>query len=151
MKWPVRLALTFGLACGAAAVLAASALLLALASLGVFATTRDAWTADLPIGGRHVRVNVVGLVRLATLPGVAHLLDGRLVQTRSGPLRFVRTGTGISATCAPCRIQHPDLASVPVQVRVLSLDIHRDDDALGGALIVDSVRVPFTGPPPVSR
>ncbi len=133
------------LALGAGVLLAASSLLLALAAVGVFATSRDAWTADLAVGGASVRVNVVGLVRLATLPGVAHLLDGRSVQTHSGAVRFKRDGTRLSATCAPCRLQHPDLASVPVHIRTVTLDVRRDDDALDGTLTVDTVRLPFTG------
>ena len=145
MTRAVRVAVGLGLAFGAAVLLAASSLLLALASIGVFATSRDAWTADLSVGGGRVRVNVLGLVRLATLPGVAHVLDGRSVQTRSGPLRFARTGTGIGATCAPCRLQHPDLASVPVHIRAVALEVRREDDALDGTLIVDTVRLPFTG------
>lgn len=141
----VRIALGLSLALGAAVLLAASSMLLALASVGVFATSRDAWTADLSIGGGRVRVNVIGLVRLATLPGVAHLLDGRSVQTRSGPVRFARTVTGIGATCAPCRLQHPDLASVPVHIRAAALDVRRNDDILDGTLTVGAVRLPFTG------
>ena len=145
MTRAVRIAVGLGLPFGAAVLLAASSLLLALASIGVFATSRDAWTADLSVGGGRVRANVIGLVRLATLPGVAHLLDGRTVQTRSGPVRLARTGTGIGATCAPCRLQHPDLASVPVHIRAITLEVRRDDDALDGTLIVDTVRLPFTG------
>ena len=145
MTRAVRIALGLTLALGAGVLLAASSMLLALVSVGVFATSRDAWTADLSIGGGRVRVNVVGLVRLATLPGVAHLLDGRSVQTRSGLLRFARTGTGLRATCAPCRLQHPDLASVPVHIRAITLDVRREDDALNGTLTVDTVRLPFSG------
>jgi hypothetical protein len=145
MTRAVRIALGVSLAAGAAALLAAASLLLALASSGVFAISRDAWTADLSIGGGRVRVNVIGMVRLATLPGVAHLLDGRSVQTRNGGIRFARSGTGIGVTCTPCRLQHPDLASAPVHLRALALDVRRDDDALTGTLIVDAVRLAFTG------
>ncbi|MGZ9031336.1 MAG: biosynthetic peptidoglycan transglycosylase, partial [Burkholderiaceae bacterium] len=145
MTWTVRVALGIGLALGAGVLLISSSLLLALAAVGVFATTRDAWTSDLSVGGGNVRVNVVGLVRLATLPGVAHLLDGRSVHTRSGPVRFSRTATGISVTCAPCRLQHPDLALVPIDVRLVTIQARRHDDALDGTLIVDTVRVAFTG------
>ena len=140
-----RIALGLGLALGAGVLLAAASLLLALASVGVFATSRDAWTSDLAIGGHRLRVNVIGVVRLATLPGVAHLLDGRSLQTRSGTVRFTRDGARLNASCAPCRLQHPDLASVPVHIRTVMFDVRRDDDALDGALTVDTVRLPFTG------
>jgi hypothetical protein len=145
MSRGVRVAVRLGLALGACVLLAASSVLLALASVGVFATARDAWTTELSVGGVRLRVNVIGLVRLATLPGVAHLLDGHAMQTPGGMLRFARDGSGIRATCAPCRIQHPDLATGPVHVRALALDVQRDGDALQGALSVDGVRIPFTG------
>ena len=126
-------------------LLAASSVLLALAALGVFATRGNAWTVDVAFAGTRVRASAPGLVRLATLPGVSHVLDGRRMQTPAGTVRFTRTDGGLRASCAPCRLQHPDLASVPVQFRVVALDIRRDADVLDGAIVVDAVRLPFTG------
>jgi hypothetical protein len=133
--------------CGAAlagtALLVAASALLALASLGVFATPAGAWTTELEFAGFHVRANVAGLVRLATLPGTAHLLDGRSLATRSGTLQFARDGQALRVTCAPCRLQHRDLASVPVELRSAALEVRREGDALDGAVVVDAIRIPI--------
>jgi Transglycosylase len=130
-------------AVAAAVVLGSASALLALASLGVFGTSRNAWTVELPVVG--VRVNVVGLVRLATLPGVAHLLDGRSAPSAIGTLHFTREGTALRVACAPCRVQHPELAPAPVQIRALAIRVRRGDDAIEGAAIVDRVEVQFAG------
>ena len=127
---------------GAVLLVVASALL-TLASLGVFAAPPGAWTTELAIAGINARVNVAGLVRLATLPGTAHLLDGRSVQTRSGTLRFARDGTSLRVTCVPCRLRHRDLASVAVEFRSVALEVRRDGDSLHGALVIDTIRIPI--------
>jgi hypothetical protein len=124
-------------------LLVAASALLALASLGVLAAPAGAWTTELAIAGINVRVNIAGLVRLATLPGTAHLLDGRSVPTRSGALRVVRDGQALRVTCAPCRLRQRDLASDPVQLRSVAFEVRRDGDALGGAFVIDTVRIPF--------
>ena len=134
--------------CGAtlagAALLAVASALLTLASLGVFAKPSGAWTTEMAFAGVRTHVNVVGLVRLATLPGTAYLLDGRTIDTASGTLRFARDGNALRVTCAPCRVRHPDLASVPVQLHSVALEVVRSDDTLDAALVVDTLRVPLT-------
>ena len=134
-----------GVTLALATLLAASSVLLALAAVGVFATGADAWTVDWTVAGIRLRASVPGLVRLATLPGVGHLLDGRSIPTRSGTLAFTRDGAWLRVTCAPCTLRHPQLAVVPVHVRAVALDVRRDDDALDGRLVVDTVRLPFSG------
>jgi hypothetical protein len=139
----MRTAAWCGAALAGAVLLVAASALLALASLGVLAAPAGAWTTELAIAGINVRVNIAGLVRLATLPGTAHLLDGRSVSNRSGTLLFARDGQALRVTCAPCRLRQRDLASAPVQLRSAALEVRRDGDALGGALVIDTVRIPF--------
>ncbi len=139
----MRAAAWCGAALVGAALLVAASALLTLASLGVLAAPAGAWTTELALAGFNVRVNVVGLVRLATLPGTAHLLDGQSVLTRSGTLRFARDGQALRVTCAPCRLRQRDLASVPVQFRSVALEVRRDGDALDGALVIDTIRIPI--------
>jgi hypothetical protein len=133
--------------CGAAlagtVLLVIASTLLTLASLGVFAAPAGAWTTEVDIAGINTRVNVAGLVRLATLPGTAHLLDGRSILTRGGTVRFARKGTALRVSCAPCRLQHRDLASAPLQFRSVALEARRDGDSLHGAVVVDTIRIPF--------
>jgi hypothetical protein len=131
-------------ALAAAALLALASAVLALASLGVFAAPDGAWTTAVDVAGLRVRVNVVGLIRVATLPGTAHLLDGRSVRAASGTWRFTRTGDTLRVTCSPCRIQHAAFASGPVSPRAVALDLRRDDDRLEALLVVDALRVPMT-------
>jgi len=139
----MRLAAWCGATLAGALLLGVASALLALASLGVFASPPGAWTTELEIAGFNARMNVAGLVRLATLPGTAHLLDGRLVQTRSGTLRFARDGDALRVTCAPCRLQHRNLASGPVLLRSVELEVQREGDALDGAVVVDTIHIPF--------
>jgi hypothetical protein len=132
--------------CGAAlagvALLVVASASLTLASLGVFAAPPGAWTTELEFAGFNARLNVAGLVRLATLPGTAHLLDSLSVPTGSGTLHFARDGRALRVTCAPCRLRHRDLASVPLQLRSVALEVRRDGDALDGAITVDAIRIP---------
>jgi hypothetical protein len=57
--------------CGVGLAGAAS---VAVLSNGVLATAPGAWTTEAHVAGRAIRLNVPGLIRLATAPGVAHLL-----------------------------------------------------------------------------
>ncbi len=140
-----RSVVQIALGLGALVTLVAASLLLAMASVGLFATSGDAWTTELHLAGAHVKFNVVGAVRLATLPGVAHLLDGHSFRTRAGTLGISREGGTLRIRCAPCRVQHADLASLPIDFRAVVLDVRRDEDRLEGALAIDEVRIAFQG------
>jgi hypothetical protein len=143
MKLDVRALLWAGGALAACAVVAAASVLLALSAVGVFATAAPAWTIAIPVAGQPIRVNAVGLVRLLTLPGIAHLLDGRAVVTRHGRLRFARDGSTLRIRCAPCRLHHAALAAKPVELRSLAVELRRTDDTVSGAVVIDAVYVDF--------
>jgi len=127
----------------AAGVLAASALLV-LSSTGVLATHGRAWTTQLRFAGFDFAVNVPALVRLATVPGVSYLLDGRSLATSAGNLQFMRDDGRLRLTCAPCALAHPDLSATPVRLR-LHLTIGRDGDAIDGTLLLDTVTISYAG------
>lgn len=114
-----------------------------LLASGVFVTAKPAWTAEAHLLGRPVRINVPGVVRLLTAPGMTHLLDGRSLMTKFGRLHFRREGRALLVTCAPCRFQHPRLASVPLVPSRVELRATRDDTHLSGQLVVDGIRVDF--------
>jgi hypothetical protein len=122
-----------------------ASLLLALASAGIFAARGGAWTSELRFAGATVRVNVPAVLRLATLPGVVHVLDGRAIGSRAGSLRLQRDGRALRVRCAPCRLQHADLSPAPVQVPSVELLVARHDDAIDGTLTIDHVMLTYTG------
>lgn len=130
--------------CAVATVLAGSALLV-LSSTGVLATSGQAWTTSLHFLGRNISVNVPGLVRLASAPGMSYLLDGRTLMTSAGVVRFARDNGLLRLMCAPCALSHPDLASSPVRLRSLQLTIGRDGDAIDGTLALDNLSINYTG------
>ena len=130
---------------GALVLLVAASMLLALASVGVFASSGVAWTTELRGVGLALKVNVPALVRLATLPGVLHLLDGRNLRTRAGTLEFARDGAALQVRCAPCRITHPDLAAATVELRSISVALAREGDAIDGTVHIDRVALAFRG------
>ncbi len=88
-------------AAGLALVLAIGATCLAgavsvtLLSSGVFSTAEPAWTTQVPVLGRSVTVNVSGVARLLTAPGVPHVLNGRSLATRVGRMAFHRDGQAL--------------------------------------------------------
>jgi len=129
----------------AVVLMVAGAALLVLSSTGVLATSGKAWTTQLRYAGREITVNVPGLVRLATAPGIPYLLDGRALTTAAGVLRLARDDGGLRLTCAPCTIAHPELAARPVTLQSLQLTIGRDGDAIDGTLALDSITVTYAG------
>jgi hypothetical protein len=129
----------------AVATVLAGSMLLVLSSTGVLATSGQAWTIDLHFPGREITLNVPGLVRLATAPGMPYLLEGRTLTTRPGVVRFAREDGGLRVTCAPCALAYPDLASRPVRLRSMHLTIVRDGDAIDGTLGLDNLSISYTG------
>lgn len=126
-------------------LLAAASALLALASVGAFATGPGMWTAEVRVAGIGIELNVPALLRLVTLPGIAHALDGRSFATRAGAVHVISDGRALRLRCAPCRWQHADLAAAPVQVHSINLAISRRDDALDGTLVIDGIAVTYGG------
>ncbi len=126
-------------------LLLVGSVLLALALVGVFARSGSAWTTEVTIAGIPLTLSVPGMVRLATLPGVAHALDGQSFDTRLGRVNVARDGAALRVSCAPCRIRHPDLAATPLKIRSIVLVIARDGDALDGRVTVDRMALAFNG------
>lgn len=113
-------------------------------SNGVLATAAPAWTTELQVAGRLVEVNVAGLVRLATAPGTEYLLDGRAFATSAGRITLRREGRAIVARCAPCRLQHPALASTPLQLPRVEISAERSGATVTGWLTADALRVDYS-------
>ncbi|HQR56638.1 MAG TPA: biosynthetic peptidoglycan transglycosylase [Burkholderiaceae bacterium] len=128
----------------AAALGAGGALAVLVSGNGVLSTAPPAWTTRIAFLGVQLDLNVAGLVRLATAPGVAHLLDGRSVNTRAGRINFRRAGESLTARCAPCRLQHAVLASEPLQLAEVELSLARRDATVSGWVASGAVRVDYT-------
>jgi hypothetical protein len=127
----------------AAALGAGGALAVLVTSNGVLSTAAPAWTMRSALFGMPFDLNVAGLVRLATAPGVAHLLDGRIVTTRAGRIVFRREGETLIARCAPCRLQHPVLAAEPLQLAEVELALARRGASVSGWVASGAVHVDY--------
>lgn len=134
-----------GLAAGSALLVIglAGACSVIVLSNGVLATSAAAWTTELRVLGRPVALNVPGLVRLATAPGVAHLVDGRSIDTRIGRIELRRHGAALLARCAPCRLQAPGLASTPLWLDSAELVAERSGATVTGWLKAGDVRLNY--------
>jgi len=113
-------------------------------SNGVLATAAPAWTTELQVAGRPVEINVAGLVRLATAPGSAVLLDGRAFATSAGRITLRRDGRAIVARCAPCRLRHRALASTPLQLPRVEISAERSGATVTGWLTAETLRVDYS-------
>jgi hypothetical protein len=133
-----------GVTLGLTTICLAGAISVGVLSNGVLSTTEPTWVADVRFAGRAVRVNVPGLVRLTTAPGVAHLLDGRGMDTPAGRLVFRRAGRATVAHCSPCRLQHPALANAPLVLSRLELGAERTGATVNGWLAGEGFRVEYT-------
>jgi Transglycosylase len=113
-------------------------------SNGVLATAAPAWTTELQVAGHAYEVNVAGLLRLATAPGTAVLFDGRAFTTSAGRITLRREGRAIVASCAPCRLQHPALASTPLQLPRVEVSAERSGATVTGWLTAATLRVEYS-------
>jgi hypothetical protein len=116
---------------GLGVLLGTAALAVVLGSSGVFMRSAGAWTVPLRVAGRYTfDANVAGLLRLATTPLALRLLNGHIVTTSLGRLRFGRDDRTLVVRCQPCRIDHPRISAQPFVVPVLELRLaRRDGDA----------------------
>jgi hypothetical protein len=121
----------------------AGALGVTLMANGVFATAEPAWTTQVPVLGRPVSINVPGVARLLTAPGVTYVLDGRVFAAPMGRLTFHRDGRTLVVTCEPCLIQHPAVASVPLVLTRVELHAEREDSRVTGQLSIDRVTATY--------
>ena len=151
MKSLSRALFWIGVTLGLAAICLAGAISVGVLSNGVLSTAAPAWLTDVHVAGHAVRVNVPGLVRLATAPGVAQLLDGRSIDTPSGSLVFRRVGRATVAVCSPCRLQNPTLSSTPLVLTRLELGAERTGANVNGWLAGEGFRVEYTAHLAVGR
>lgn len=120
------------------------ALLVTTASTGVLRTAPPAWIVEVPVGQHRVPVSVAGLLRLATLPGAARLLDGRSLRTRAGELRFERDDNDLIVRCAPCTVPAQSRGAAPLLVLDRAeLTLTRQGNELQGALRTGEATLSF--------
>ena len=139
-----RIAASLAAGAGLLAVSLAGAAAVIVTGNDVLASSPEAWTAEVRVLGRTVALNVPGLVRLATAPGVALLLDGRAVDTRAGRVEFRRVGAALIARCAPCRLEHPALASTPLVIDRIELAAERSGSVIDGWINAGGLQIDYT-------
>ena len=115
---------------------------LVLATLTTLAPSAGAWTVPLRaslFGQRFERqASVPVLLRLATHPLAARVLDGRDIETIHGRWRLgTSAAEGLSATCAPCRIHLAALGPAPLALERVRIDLRADGaDHYHGSLVL---------------
>jgi Transglycosylase len=143
VKHGTNLAVGLAIVVAAGATCLGGAIGVTLMASGVFSTAEPAWTTQVPMLGRSVTVNVPGVARLLTAPGIAHVLDGRSFAAPMGRLAFRRDRHVLVITCAPCAIQHPAVASVPLVLTRVELRAGRENSKVAGQLAIDGVTATF--------
>jgi len=138
-----RLAISVALGGLLLAISLVGAIGVAVLANGVLATAAPAWTIAVTMLGARIQLSVPGLLRLATAPGVARLLDGRVITTSAGRLAFRRDGATLVVRCAPCRWQHDALSATPWTVEQAELRIARSGARLTGVLALDRMQVDY--------
>ena len=118
------LLLTLALALAVAATLV-------LATLATLAPASATWRVPLytSVFGQRIEreASVPVLLRLATHPLAAALIDGRHMDTAHGRWQLgTATPEGLVATCAPCRIQLAALGPSPLLLERVQLSIRAD-------------------------
>jgi len=115
----------------ALATLGAVAATAVLATLATLAPGTALWTLPLRVSifGRPFErsASVPVLLRLATHPLAAHVVDGRHLDTVHGRWQLAAgTAEGLVATCAPCQVTLAALGPAPLRLDRVQLAIHAD-------------------------
>ncbi|MDB5928305.1 MAG: glycosyl transferase, family 51 [Polaromonas sp.] len=127
----------------------AAALLLALFFIArlLVAPQPGEWATELRLGPVRLQAGVPTLIRLATAPWLAPLLDGRTLATSSGPvaLAWQAPGEQLQLRCAPCAVQAPGLGGAPLAFDELRLTVQRRGERLSGTLSSGKVQASWQG------
>ncbi len=116
------------------AILTVAAAALMLAANGALATRPGAWTAHIELAPHlSLRVNVAGVLRLATSDLGLALLDGREFTVGVSVLRLRRAVSVLIVDCEPCRLEQSWLAARPVILDRVRLQLARPPARNGGA------------------
>ncbi|ABM35351.1 glycosyl transferase, family 51 [Polaromonas naphthalenivorans CJ2] len=105
------------------------------------------WATSIRLGPVRLQASVPALLRLATAPWLAPLLDGRTVAAYNGPvhLAWQADSQTLAARCAPCAVQAPALGGEPVEVDELRLTIQRHGEQLNGEISSGQVKAVWHG------
>ena len=139
-------------------VMGSLALLLALAmvmAMGLYFAVKAAlapvpgeWATQISISGIKFQAGVPSLVRLATAPWLAPLLNGKTLPTRAGPVHVAwRAGSQtLALRCAPCTLRTPGLGTEPLVLQSVELTVvHRLGDQLSGEVMSGKLRAQWQG------
>ena len=140
---------TLGLvAAGLLGSLALLAVGLYVAIKAVLAPVPGEWATQVSLGGVKFQAGVPSLVRLATAPWLAPLLNGKTWSTRAGPVHFAwRTSSQtLALRCAPCTVRMPGLGTEPLVLGSVELTVvHRLGDQLSGEVSSGKLRAQWQG------
>jgi hypothetical protein len=141
MKRPLRLALA-----GLLILVLLVAALLVSAAIAL-KPAQGEWSTTVRIAGRDVAVGVPSVIRLATAPWFAPVLEGRSLDSLHGPLTFAWTSSTetLSVRCAPCTAVVPGTERTRITTPVVNLTVHRDFHQLTGVIETGSVKGQWQG------
>ena len=147
-KRPLRTGHNFG---RGLAWLVATLLTLCLAALMalyfVLAPLPGEWRTPLRVGPLTLQAGVPSLLRVATAPWVAPLLDGTQWPSRIGTLHVRRQADtrGLALHCAPCTLHLRGLGDKPLQLARAELTVQREQSTLRGHFRAGAVQGQWQG------
>ena len=99
------------------------------------------WATTVRIGPVTVPLGMPSLIRLATAPWVASLLNGRQAPTRIGTihLRWQADTRTLTLRCAPCTVAAPGLGGDTLRLDEAELSVRRQGSKLDGEAAVGRV------------
>lgn len=113
----------------------------------VLAPLPGEWAVPLRAGPLRLQAGVPTMIRLATAPWAAPLLDGRRLHTRAGPVRLSwhAPSRTLLLHCAPCAVTPAGLGQQQVVLAELQLSVHRQGHLLHGELASGALRASWRG------
>lgn len=130
------------LAAGALIAVAACLAIVYLAARVLLGPQPGEWSVPLRWGPLQLQAGGPTLIRLATAPWLAPLLDGRVLATRAGPARlgWDDASRTLSLRCAPCAVHVAALGSEPLVFAEVLFTLQRQGELLNGTLTSGKVR-----------